>query len=108
MQQQTVRNSNLPTYQTYQRLWINLPTHFCRPARANDVSRPTLILVADCPPPLGGPSAVRLFDTTRQAAAGAAVVAVHRRRRRTTEGEKGRGAQITHHESILAIGSGGG
>ena len=23
MQQRTVRNSNLPTYQTYQRLWIN-------------------------------------------------------------------------------------
>ena len=57
----------------------------------------------------GSRSAVRLFNIARQAAAStAAAAAVHRRRRRTMEGEKGRGAQITHHESILAIGSGGG
>ena len=70
----------------------------------------TLILLADRPAPLGGPSAVHLLDTTRQAAASeaAAMAAVLRRRRRTTVGEKGPGAQVTHHGSIPAVGSGGG
>ena len=32
MQQRTVRNSNLPTYQTYPRLWINLQLYNGRSA----------------------------------------------------------------------------
>ena len=42
------------------------------------------------------------------ASAAATAAAVHRRRRHTTEGEKDRGAQGTHHESIPVAGSSGG
>ena len=80
-----------------------------KPTRDNIVSGQISNTTADCPALLGGPSAVRVFNIARQAAASAAAAAaVHRRRRRTTGGGKGQGAQVTHHESILAVGSGEG